>query len=118
MGALCSPKAMMTILRASRMVPTPIVRAWCGHVLLAEKAAGGVAARHRIERDQARSAMAGRAGLVEADVAGAADAQDLQVDAARPADHLLVAGAVFLDILAGDGAVGNVDVLRRDIDVA
>ena len=29
-GALCSPKAMMTILRASRMVPTPIVRAWCG----------------------------------------------------------------------------------------
>ena len=66
------------------------------HVLLAEEAAGGVAARHRIERDQARAAVARRAGLVEADVAGAADAQDLQVDAAGPADQLLVAGAVVL----------------------
>ena len=60
------------------------------HVLLAEETAGRVAARHRVERDQARPAVAGRAGLVEADVAGAADAQDLQVDAAGPADLLLV----------------------------
>ena len=56
------------------------------HVVFAEKAAGGVAARHRVERHQARSAVARRARLVEADVPGAADAEDLQVDAARPAD--------------------------------
>src|SRR5439155_40856 len=29
-GALCSPNAMITTLRASRIVPTPIVIAWCG----------------------------------------------------------------------------------------
>ena len=97
-GALCSPKAMRTILRASRMVPTPIVSAWCGTFSSPKKLAGRVAARHRVERDQARAAVPRRAGLVEADVAGAADAEDLQVDAAGPADHLLVARAVVLDV--------------------
>ena len=84
------------------------------HVLLAEEAAGGVAARHRIERDQARPAVARRARLVEADVPGAADAEDLQVDAARPANLLLVAGAVVLGLVGRDRAVGNVDVLRSE----
>src|SRR5262249_29135279 len=70
-----------------------------GYVLLAEEAAGRVLARHRIERDQARAAMARRAGFVEADVPGAANAEDLQVDAAGPANALFVAGAIILDLL-------------------
>ena len=69
------------------------------HVFLAEEAAGGVAARDRVERDQARAAVARRARLVEADVPGAADAEELQVDAAGPADLLLVAGTVILDLV-------------------
>ena len=71
------------------------------HVFLAEEIARSVAARHWIERDGARSAMARRAGFVEADVPAAADAEDLQIDAARPANLLFVAGAIFLDIGVG-----------------
>src|SRR5262249_45830339 len=88
-----------------------------GYVLLAEEAAGRVLARHRIERDQARAAMARRAGFVEADVPGAANAEDLQVDAAGPANALFVAGAIILDLLGPQGAVGHMNVLRRNVDV-
>src|SRR5262249_22722077 len=44
------------------------------HVLLAEEAAGGVAARHRIERHEPGTALPCRTGFVEADMTGTADA--------------------------------------------
>ena len=116
-GALCSPNAISTILRASRMVPTPIVRARCGTFsspkksLAASRRVTGSSVTRRVRLCRVR------AGLVEADVAVAADAQDLQIDAAGPADRLFVAQAVVLDFRERHGAVGNVDVLRRDVDV-
>src|SRR5262249_28598355 len=87
------------------------------HVFFAEKAAGGIAAGHRIEADQAGAAMTGGAGVVEADVATTANAQNLQVDAAGPANLLLVIGAVILDFFRADSAVRQMDVLRLDVDV-
>ena len=87
------------------------------HIFLAKEAAGRVAPRHGVERHQPRSAMARRPGLVEADVAGAADAQNLQVDAAAAADLLFVAQAILFGFLDGDRSIGNVDILRLDVDV-
>ena len=87
------------------------------HVLLAEEAAGGVAARHRVQRDQAGAAVLGGPRLVEADVAGAADAEDLHVDAAGLLDEQLVPRAVVLGLLRRRGAGGDVDVLVGDVDV-
>ncbi len=87
------------------------------HVLFAEKIVGSIPARNRVERNHSGPAMARRARLVEADVPAAADPQNLQVDAPRPPDLLLVAGTVFLHLRMADGAVRNVDVRGRDIDV-
>src|SRR5207247_1120722 len=88
-----------------------------GDVLLAEEAAGGIPPRHRIERDLARPAMAGRAGLVEADMPRSANPENLQVDAARSAYLLLVLGAEVLHGVFRNRAVRDVDVLRLDVDV-
>ena len=51
-------------------------------------------------------------GLVEADVAVGADAEDLQVDAAGRLDRLFVAAALGLQI--GRGAVQEADIGRID----
>ena len=89
MPALCSPCAISTTLRASRIVATPIVMAWVGTFSSAEEIAGRVAPRDRVERRQPRAAHARRKRLVEADVPVAADAQQLDVDAAGLRDRLL-----------------------------
>jgi hypothetical protein len=60
-------------------------------------------------------AKAGR-GFVEADVAIAADAKKLQVDAAGLADGVLIGFAVVV-VVAADGAIGDVDVVGIDVDV-
>src|SRR5262249_10411599 len=83
----------------------------------AEEVARGVPAGHGVQGGPAGPAVPRGAGFVKADVAGAADAQDLQVDAAGPPDQLLVADAVVLDVAGRHGPVGDVDVLRRDVDV-
>ena len=88
-----------------------------GHVLFPEEVARRVAARHGIERRQARAAMACRARLVEADMSGSADAQNLQVDAAGTLDHLFIFRAVASRVLSIDQAVRDVDILRLDVDV-
>ena len=88
-----------------------------GHVPLAEEVAGRVHPRHLVERDESRAALARRARLVEADVAGAAHAQDLDVDPAQVADLALVFLAEGRDLLASDGAAGHVGVRRVDVDV-
>src|SRR5207248_2778347 len=54
--------------------------------------------------------------LIETDVSIAADAEDLQVDAAGAANILLVRSAVLL-VIAFDRAVRNMDVARRNIDL-
>src|SRR6188768_2376343 len=88
-----------------------------GHILLAKEIARRVTARDRIERDAPRSTVAHRARFIETDVAAAADAENLKVDAAGAANQLLITRAVIVDLAARDGAVGNVDILRLDIDV-
>ncbi|OPZ89433.1 MAG: hypothetical protein BWY73_01509 [candidate division TA06 bacterium ADurb.Bin417] len=60
----------------------------------------------------------GRTGLVEADMAVAADAQYLEVDAAGLDDPLLVLAAVCGGPAVRGAAVRKVDVLLSDVDVA
>src|SRR4051812_31511732 len=112
-GALFSPNAMRRTFLAARMVPTPMVIARRGTCSSPEKAEGGAG-----EGDEAGAGIARRAGLVEADVPGAADAEDLQVEAARFGNLLFVALAERSDGIGGNGAVGDVDVFRIDVDEA
>ncbi len=65
---------------------------------------------------ETRSGAKTGGGLVEADVAIAADAKDLQVDAASISNALLVGGAV-LAIVPFDRAIGNMNVGGRDVHV-
>ncbi len=80
-----------------------------GDVLGAEEVGGGGAACDRVERDQPGARPGTRARLVEADVAGLADAEDLVVDATRRLDRVLVVAAVGLDLGAGQVAARDVD---------
>ena len=57
------------------------------------------------------------ARLVEADVAGAADSQDLEIDAAGRADRLLVAPALVLDPVSRSVARRDVHVGGIDVEV-
>ena len=57
------------------------------------------------------------AGFVEADVAGAANAENLEVDAAAVLDFLFVGGAVGGNLVTLHRAGGQVDVLRLHVDV-
>ena len=67
-------------------------------LLVAAEIARRIAPGERIEGDQAGGGSPGAARLVEADVPGAADAQDLEIEAAGLADQLLVAGAAGVDL--------------------
>jgi hypothetical protein len=88
-----------------------------GDVGLAEEIAGGVAPGEGVERDEAGARVAAGAGLIEADVAGAADAEDLHVEATGGADLFLVGPAPRENLRPGHGAVGDVDVGGRDVEV-
>ena len=88
-----------------------------GNVPLPKEVAGGIAASDAIECDQTSAALHGATGLVESDVARATDAEHLQVDPARLTDLLLVGRAGRGDLVAGEGAVGDVDRIGRDVDV-
>ena len=88
-----------------------------GHVPLPEEVARRVGPGHAVERDQAGAAVEGAARLVEADVARPTDAEDLQVDAAGRTDPLLIPAAGGQDVAPGEGAVGYVDRVGRDVDV-
>ncbi len=88
-----------------------------GDELFAEEIAGGVESGDAVEGDEAGAAVARGAGLVEADVTGAADAEELEVDSAGGGDGGFVLLAEGGDGFGGEGAVGDVDVLARDIDV-
>src|SRR2546422_8612516 len=58
-----------------------------------------------------RSRVARRAGLVEPDVPALPDPEELEVDAPRRCDRLLVRPAVLGERLTRHAPVGNVDVL-------
>ena len=102
---------------ASRMVPTPMVMAWCGTFSSPKKSP---AASRRVTG----SSVTRRVRLWRVEPGSLKPMwpvrpmpRILQVDAAGPADLLLVAGAVFLDVVRRRHAVGDVDVLRLDVDV-
>ena len=85
-------------------------------VLLTEEVGRRVAAGHRIERDQSGARIGARARLVEADVSGLADAEQLQVDPADGANACLVvahtrAATCFArDVTRRDMALGGVEI--------
>src|SRR5690606_2580407 len=70
------------------------------HVLLAKEIGRGVAPGDAVEGDQPGARTGTGTRLVVADVTGLADAQDLQVDPARLADHPLVTGTLRGQVLA------------------
>ena len=86
-------------------------------VLLAAEIAGGVAPGEAVERHQARARAPRASRFVESDVTRAADPEELEVDAAGRANHLLVVAAMRVDRGAGEGAVRHVGVRRGNVDV-
>ena len=88
-----------------------------GHVVLAEEIGRGVLARALVQADQPGACVRQGTGLVEPDVAGAPDAQELDADAAHRADPVLVPGAVVLDLLRRQVAQGDMDLAVGYVDV-
>src|SRR5437868_12580967 len=87
------------------------------HVLFAEKIARRITPRYGIERGQARTAVARGAGLVKTDMARTADTQDLQVDPAGAANHLLVTRTVIRGFFLGDRAARDMNIFRAYVDL-
>src|SRR5688572_3808081 len=87
------------------------------NVLLAEEVGRGILARDVVEMHRARPALDAGAGLVEADVPGLADAEELQVDSAGLANRFLVPQAFQLEVLERGVTARDVNVLGTDVDV-
>lgn len=87
------------------------------HRALGEEAAGRVASRDAVEEDPPRAAVEPGTGLVEADVPRLADAEQLEVDAPGRRDRRLVRRAMLGDALGGHGAVQQVHLRLRDVDL-
>jgi hypothetical protein len=94
-----------------------MVRASRGDVLLAEEVRCGVGSSDGVQEDQVGPGLSRGPGLVEPDVPAPSDPQELEVDAPGAPDRLLVGLAIPIQVVAGDGAVGDVDVLRGNVDV-
>ena len=88
-----------------------------GDVVLPEKIGGRIAARDGIERDQARARLDPRARLVEPDVTGLADAEYLDVDPSGITNRLLVGVSLGGNLVTGDVAARDMDILRANIDL-
>ena len=99
-AALERPEARSRTRRESRMVPIPMVIAHFGHFGLAGKKVAIVFDGFAAESLQAGAGGEAGSRLVEADVAVAADAKNLQVDAAGRFDGLFVFGAVGVVVAA------------------
>lgn len=87
-----------------------------GHVFLAEEIASGVNSRDAIERNQSGTAGYGGAGFVESDMPRAADAQELNIDAAYLLDFVFVPFAVISHLFDRQSAVGYIGLLGGDVD--
>ncbi len=88
-----------------------------GNVVEAAERGGGVGLGEVVERHLAGDGRVVRTGLVEADVARAADAENLEVEAATGLDLVFVGLAVGRNLLGGERAAGEVHVLGLDVDV-
>jgi hypothetical protein len=88
-----------------------------GHVVLAEEIAGGIAARDGVQRDATSARVRTGARLVEPNVAGLSDPENLKIDSTCFSDRVLVRLALVIDIGAGNVAAGDVDVLGTQVDV-
>ena len=87
------------------------------HIPFAKKVAGRIASCHAIQRDETRAAFQSAAWLVESDVPGAANTEQLQVDPPGFPNHFLIPNAGGSHLLARQRAVGNVNRVGRNIDV-
>ncbi len=88
------------------------------HFVPSAEVAGGVFDGEVVEVDHARFRGEGGAGFVESDVSRAPDAQNLDVDAARLFDGAFVCRTEGFHFVRLQGAVGDVDVLRKDVHLA
>ena len=87
------------------------------HVLRAEEVPRRHAPRDRVEHHEPRAGAGARPRLVEPDVAGLPDPQELEIDAAGVGDRALVVATVSLDLVAWNVAAGDVHVLPGDVHV-
>src|SRR5688500_6516434 len=87
------------------------------NVLLAEEVGGGILTRDVVEMHRAGPALDARARLVETDVPGLSDAEELQVDPAGLANRFLVPQAFQLEVLERSVPARDVNVLGPDVDV-
>ena len=97
------------------MVPTPMVMARGGTLSRPPKSPAASLYGEVVEVDHARFRGEGGAGFVESDVSRAPDAQNLDVDAARLFDGAFVCRTEGFHFVRLQGAVGDVDVLRKDV---
>jgi len=111
--ALASPVASNKQRRASISVPTPIVIARLGTLSSPPKNSAFcliVVGRQRLD---ARSRSQRRERFVEADVPRFADAEQLEVNPAKPLDQGFVASALFIEVLCE--SIGQVSIAWFDI---
>ena len=87
------------------------------HVPLPKEVTGRIRPRHTIERDQSRATGNRTARFIKANVAGASDAENLQVDAPSFTNLLFVAQTRRRHILSRQRASGYVDGVERNIDM-
>ena len=87
------------------------------NVLRPEEVGRRRAPRDGVEDHEPGARAGAGAGLVEADVPGLSDPQDLEVDAARVLDGMLVVAAVRLDLVPRQVAARDVHVLRIEVYV-
>jgi hypothetical protein len=87
------------------------------HVTLAEEVGGGIASRDAVEMNQPRATRLTRPRLVESDVAGLADAQQLEIDAARRDNGGFIRTALRVHLLARPRPIRDVYVRGIDIHV-
>ena len=88
-----------------------------GDIFGAEKVTGGIGASDGVEGNHAGASCLVGTGFIEADVTGAADAEDLNVDAAGSSNAGFVVAAVVGNSFGRNGAVRDVCLPRRDVNV-
>ena len=88
-----------------------------GNILFTEKITGRRLSSYRIQRAQTRSAVANTERLIKSDVTIATDAQQLQINATRRLDAILEIATLGINLFQRNGALGNVNVFRPNVDV-
>src|SRR5690606_27468106 len=87
------------------------------HVLFTKEITRRVDACDLFECHQPGQRALGRSGFVKAYVAGATDTQYLDVDTPQLSNTIFIGNAIGCNLLFGNGAVRNVDVVARNVDM-